>query len=123
MSRHEFPAAVKRAAITRAAGQCEAILPDGMRCPCVVGPGRQHFDHVIPDWMGGKPTIENCALVCVPCHKEKTAKRDVPAIAKAKRIIDAELGIRNPSRLKGRGFRKAAPKCSASRPIEKRCST
>lgn len=119
--RREFGKPVKRAALDRAAGRCEGILSGSdERCPCPLTPGRFHFDHDLPDWMGGQPTLENCVVLCIPCHHEKTAGVDIPAIAKAKRIQDRERGIVQRSRLQGQGFRKSPAQRSASRPLVKR---
>jgi hypothetical protein len=45
--------------------------------------------------------LENCVVLCIACHKEKTATKDVPAIAKTKRIQDQQRGIRKPNRFAG----------------------
>lgn len=117
--RREFSKQVRRDAFMRANGRCEGH-PYGERCPVKLRVGRFHYDHDIPDALGGEPTLENCVVLCLACHKEKTGSRDIPAIAKTKRIQDREIGIRNPSRLRSRGFQKAPEQRSASRPIEKR---
>jgi hypothetical protein len=87
--RREFPTAVKRAARDRANGRCET---DG--CGVELRDGGYHYDHDLPDWMGGDNSLENCVVRCTPCHKEKTAKRDVPMIAKTKRLRDRATGIK-----------------------------
>lgn len=88
--RQEFPAKVRKAAWERAEGCCEDC---GLRL--TGGPkDRPEFDHEIPDGLGGKPTLENCIVRCPPCHLVKTTTRDVPAIAKAKRIEAKRLGLR-----------------------------
>lgn len=121
MSRREFSKAVKRAAFERAAGQCEGFLSGTHeRCPCKLTPGKFHYDHDLADWLGGEPTLENCVVLCIPCHHEKTAGCDIPAIAKAKRIRDRERGIRKPPRLKGHGFRKPPGQHSATRPLSRK---
>ncbi len=89
--RREFSKHVKRDAFVRAAGKCEG---DG--CGARLSLGKYHYDHVIADGLGGEPTLENCAVLCMACHNEKTRKRDVPAIAKAKRIEDRQRGIKKP---------------------------
>jgi len=104
MSRREFSKQIKRDAFLRANGRCEGMIdaPHGrVRCPVKLTVGKYHYDHDIPDGLGGEPILENCVVLCVPCHKEKTGKRDVPAIAKTKRIQDREMGIRKPSRFAG----------------------
>jgi len=94
VSRREFSTAVKRDAAARANGKCEEC---GARLPY----GGFHFDHVIPDGLGGEPTLDNCAVLCLPCHRAKTSKVDVPRIAKTKRNRDLAQGIRKPSRMAG----------------------
>jgi len=89
--RREFSKQVKRDAFVRAAGKCE-----GQNCGARLSLGKFHYDHVIPDGLGGEPILDNCAVLCTACHKDKTTKRDVPAIAKAKRIEDRRNGIKNP---------------------------
>ena len=112
--RREFPKPVKRAALKRAAGKCEAEdcgVPFGVKF---------HFDHVIADGLGGEPTLENCAVLCHVCHHEKTRKHDVPRIAKMKRVRDRHDGITAPrSKIASRGFPKAPPQRRASSPVNK----
>jgi 5-methylcytosine-specific restriction endonuclease McrA len=96
--RREFSRQVKRDAFMRANGQCEGE-PYGERCPVKLTLGKYHYDHVIPDGLGGEPTLDNCAVLCVACHKDKTTTRDVPAIAKTKRIQDRQRGIRQPRKI------------------------
>lgn len=89
--RQEFSAKVKVAAYQRSGGRCEA-------CTAPLRPGHVHYDHVVPDALGGSPTIENCAVLCTSCHGAKTARQDVPQIAKMKRQKQAHIGARKPSR-------------------------
>jgi 5-methylcytosine-specific restriction protein A len=100
VSRREFSKQVRREAHTRANGQCEGH-PDGERCPVRLTRGRFHYDHDIPDALGGEPTLENCVVLCIACHKDKTGTKDVPAIAKTKRIQDREKGIKKPRSITG----------------------
>lgn len=112
--RREFSKEVKRQALKRAAGKCEA---EG--CGAVHGV-KFHFDHIIADGLGGEPTLENCAVLCHVCHDEKTRKHDVPRIAKMKRILDKHNGITSPrAKIQSRGFAKAMPQRKASAPVEK----
>lgn len=96
MSRREFPKAVKRDAFLRANGRCENAA-----CKAFLTLGKYHYDHDIPDGLGGEPILENCVVLCIACHKDKTTTKDVPAIAKAKRVSDKHLGIRKPSTFPG----------------------
>jgi 5-methylcytosine-specific restriction protein A len=114
MSRREFTKQVKRDAFLRAKGCCE-----GTDCGIKIKIGGARYDHIIPDALGGEPTLDNCQVLCEPCHKIKTGKRDVPTIAKTKRIQDREMGIRKPSRLQSRGFTPAPPQNRASKPLQK----
>lgn len=91
--RRNFTAAVILARLEHAAFQCEAMLADGSRCPAKLERGRYHADHDIPDQMGGEPSIENCRVLCILCHKAKTAV-DVASIAKAKRVEAKHQGLR-----------------------------
>lgn len=94
MTRREFSPKVMVAAFERSMGNCE-------KCGGMLVTGRINYDHVIPDAMGGKPILENCAVLCKNCHDDKTRRVDVPAIAKVKRIRAAHIGARKP-----RGFPK-----------------
>lgn len=87
--RREFSKQVRRDAFFRAGGKCEG-------CPAKLSVGKFHYDHDIPDGLGGEPTLDNCRVLCVACHGVKTRKLDVPAIAKTKRISDRAKGIKRP---------------------------
>jgi 5-methylcytosine-specific restriction enzyme A len=61
-------------------------------------PPRIAFDHINPDGLTGSNDIANCAVLCTPCHREKT-RGDVGTIAKAKRRYARDIGAktsRNP---------------------------
>ena len=83
--RHEFPKSVRRAALLRAQGTCEAIgkvygLPQGTRCHAPLSKGVQ-FDHYpIRAADGGPGTLENCVAVCLTCHRHKTRTFDIPQV-------------------------------------------
>lgn len=114
MSRTEFSKPVRRQALDRAAGKYEC-------CGFPIVGKVVRFDHVIPDGLLGAADLANCMVMCVHCHDEKTHKRDVPTIAKAKRISDKHAGIRSPrQKIQSAGFRKVPPQRSASRPIVRR---
>jgi 5-methylcytosine-specific restriction endonuclease McrA len=97
MSRQEFSAKVKVAAFERAGGRCE-------NCRNIIRYGAQ-YDHRVPDAVGGEPTIDNCQVLCKTCHGAKTAKQDIPAIAKTKRIRNKRINA-GPKRQGFKGWRK-----------------
>lgn len=109
--RKEFPKAVKREALKRSGGLCEAVgelygLPDGQRCNTNLAYG-VNFDHVNGDSNGGKPTLENCAATCPKCNQYKNNKFDTPRAAKGLRQQDKALGIvRAKGKIKSRGFQR-----------------
>lgn len=87
--RTEFTAKVKAAAALRANGHCES-------CTRKLLTGDFHYDHEIPDGLGGEPTLENCRVLCRACHSVKTTTLDVPRIAKSKRNFRTSHGIKKP---------------------------
>jgi 5-methylcytosine-specific restriction protein A len=91
--RIEFSNKVKRDALKRANGKCQG-------CPASLSLNKYHYDHRIPDQMGGDASLDNCQVLCFACHKEKT-RRDAADIAKAKRRERKHLGIRRESRFAG----------------------
>lgn len=95
--RTEFTKQTKRDAYERSEGLCEGLLPSGERCNANLVHKRYHFDHIVPDGIGGDTSLHNCAVLCVECHGEKTAKIDIPIIAKAKRNQDKFRGIKKRS--------------------------
>jgi 5-methylcytosine-specific restriction enzyme A len=101
MSRpHEFTAKIKLSAFDRANGRCEA-------CSCRLVSAEYH--HRIPIAMGGESTLENAVCLCAKCHKISTSDKDIPAIAKAKRIERKHKGVTSPKRkMPSRGFRQHA---------------
>lgn len=88
--RTEFSKQVKRDAADRAKGYCDD-------CKMKLRLGEFHYDHRIPDWMGGEASLENCQVLCHACHKVKT-REDIRNIAKSKRIIDRNRGIKKSGR-------------------------
>ncbi len=82
------------------------------------------LDHRIALALGGDDAEANLAPAHRKgCHAGKTAKEDVPAIAKAKRRQIAHVGAAVPKRpIQSRGFAKALPQRNASRPLTKTCN-
>lgn len=97
MARREFGKAVLRAALARADGRCEGRLADGSRCPCALQIGRFDYDHIIPAALTQDASLENCQVLCRPCHMAKTGI-DVGVIARVRRVRDRHAGITDPHR-------------------------
>jgi 5-methylcytosine-specific restriction protein A len=88
--RMEFPARVKVQAFRLAQGRC-------VHCTVKLGPGWVEYDHRVSDEMGGTPALENCEVLCVPCHRAKTAQ-DAGHLARAKRREAKHLGAQTKNR-------------------------
>lgn len=86
MPRREFNKEVRKAAWARCAGLCEG-------CGAALTLGKYDFDHIIADSIGGRPDLDNCAVLCRPCHLEKTTKLDTPRAAKTERMRLKNLGL------------------------------
>lgn len=95
--RREFAAKIRAAAYDRSGGHCE-------QCTAPIRYGAQ-YDHIVPDALGGEPTLENCMVLCVTCHRSKTTGEDVPRIAKSKRVKGNHINARE-RRGGFRGWRK-----------------
>lgn len=87
--RREFSAKVRVAAFERAKGRCE-------RCTGLLRPGKFRYNHRTPDALGGEPTLDNCEVLCIACDHPQTYGKDIPAIAKSKRIRKHRAGVRKP---------------------------
>ena len=97
MTRREFRPAVKVAAFERSGGVCE--------CGCGVRfadhpKDRPVYDHIVPDALGGEPTLDNCACIRRSCHDARTHGRDgaIAKVAKAKRGERERIGAKAPAR-------------------------
>ncbi|MCJ2017992.1 HNH endonuclease [Methylobacterium sp. E-065] len=86
-----------RAAFARADGRCEGRLTDGSRCPCALQAGRFQYDHIVPAALTQDASLENCQVLCHPCHAAKTVA-DVGVIARVRRVRDRHVGIADPHR-------------------------
>ena len=85
--RDEFTKATKSAAWERCGGFCE--------CGCaqrIVGTPEYH--HNVHAAIGGSNSLDNCVVLSSKCHKLRTAKLDIPQIAKTKRIAAKRAGIK-----------------------------
>lgn len=74
MTRREFPTSVRKAALQRSGGFCEAhLLPECIEgVPDKCGNVAKELDHIDCDMFGGEPVLENAAYLCRGCHKIKT---------------------------------------------------
>jgi 5-methylcytosine-specific restriction protein A len=98
MTRAEFSRATKRKAWDRAGGccQCQSCPAHQGRCGISLHGKVGHYDHIIAETFSHDSSLGNCQLLCVNCHDRKTAKQDIPAIAKSNRIRVRHAGIRRP---------------------------
>lgn len=87
-----FPKSVILAAWERCGGICEC----GCGKPIYTAPEHDHYP--VPFAFGGPSTLENCRVLRKQCHREITAKVDIPRIAKAQRILEKRAGARKTSR-------------------------
>lgn len=111
--RREFSKTVRLQAANRAKGRCEG-------CGKKLAVGEFHYDHDTPDGLGGEPTLENCKVLCLTCHRIKTHEQDNPRMQKA----DAQrksiaLAIRPEPTIQSRGFDKRPAQRRASAPLAK----
>lgn len=101
MSRRNFTKAIIVARI-KLATKDGVVYCDGCGLPCK----KWEIDHVRADALLGEPTLENSRLLCIPCHKTKTAS-DVASISKAKRVEARHLGaVQSKKKIQSRGFQK-----------------
>lgn len=57
----------RRHRFERVHGRCEL-------CSIVLQPGDWQCDHLVPLSKGGTSDISNLRILCIPCHKAKTAE-------------------------------------------------
>lgn len=102
-NRREFSKKVRAEAFLRCGGKCEF-------CHAVLKTGEAEFDHRIACALGGEATLDNCQVLCIPCHRGEGAKTadDQRAISKAKRNWLKHTGAwpKSQSPLRSRGFAK-----------------
>jgi 5-methylcytosine-specific restriction endonuclease McrA len=116
--RKEFPLKVRKLAFARccinAEPHCETC---GIKLSKRTG---TIYEHIIPDGLGGDPTIENCKVHCRNCADIKTFTEDNPRMQKADRVLKKEYGL-TPKRksIQSASFRPSAKQHSASRPVSK----
>jgi hypothetical protein len=117
LDRTEFPQAVRKAAFRRC---CKGGIPHCEGCGNQLR-GTPIYEHVVPDGLGGEPTIENCKVHCKTCADVKTFTEDNPRMQKADRVLKHTYGLEKSKRkIPSRGFAKRPPQRTASRPVERR---
>ncbi len=92
-----FSKPIKREALKRSKGTCEAMggmygLGNYQRCLNSLAYGVE-FDHIVLHANSKDNSLENCAAVCIRCHKFKTTKHDIPVAAKTVRQSDKNSGV------------------------------
>jgi hypothetical protein len=101
-NRAEFSKPVKREALKRSGGMCEAVgnwygLEPDQRCNAPLAYGVE-FDHIDLDANSHDNSLKNCAAVCPRCHSYKTRMHDIPMAAKTLRQQDKHSGIKKRQR-------------------------
>jgi 5-methylcytosine-specific restriction protein A len=92
LKRDEFSAKTREQALARVTdkrgdARCE-------KCKAVLKAKR--FDHDLPAELGGPATLENCRVLCIPCHAVKTAD-DIRRMRKADRQRRNAQGTAKPT--------------------------
>lgn len=100
MARREFDANTRKAAWKRCKERCE--YPG---CGIKLQVGKFAYDHIVPDGLGGEPTLSNCQVLCAAHHEIKTTEQDRPIMQKADNIKAKHLDFKP----KSRGFRRPPP--------------
>lgn len=107
--RREFGAKVKAAALKRCMDSAGLPRCEGEGCGVALVAAFTNFDHVVPDGLGGEPTLENCKVLCKTCHGAKTHGEDNPRMQKADRQRKKAFGITGPKRkIPSRPFQRRA---------------
>ncbi|QIG51823.1 HNH endonuclease [Nordella sp. HKS 07] len=78
---------MKKAAKARAGDNCE-------QCGLPFAGRRPEYDHILPDGLGGEPTLENCAVLCPSCYRIKTHTEDRLRMQKADNIAKKNDGLK-----------------------------
>ena len=116
--RHEFPTSVKRAALERSGGRCEAVgvrygYAPGERCQRAVHARRVNYEHYPRGAHDPHPetrTLGNCSAICPECNQYANNKVDTPREAKMKRVtkkrgrtaLDLDRSEKQPPKIKTR---------------------
>jgi hypothetical protein len=127
--RHEFPTAVKRDALERSGGRCEAVgarygHAPGVRCQRAVAKGRVNYEHYPRGAHDPHPdtrSLKNCWAVCPECnqyaanHTDKQVEQRVKnlsydnALHEARMARKAGLDVADPPKPRGRQGKRGPP--------------
>jgi 5-methylcytosine-specific restriction endonuclease McrA len=89
-TRSEFTNKTKKSAFERCGGLCEL-------CGWTIH--NAEYDHYpVPAALGGSNDLSNCRCLCRKCHRRITAEKDVPSIARTRRIREKRAGLRRSRR-------------------------
>lgn len=109
--RYEFSKEVKREALKRSGGLCEAIgkrygYEEYHRCNRNLAMGVE-FDHYpLPAYDKYSAELCNCVAACKRCNQYAANHEDKPRAAKEKRVSDKHLGIKKTKqKIPSRGFK------------------
>lgn len=94
-ARRSFTAKQRQQIFDAASGLCHL-------CGGAIGFKPWEVEHVLPLALGGSNDADNLRPAHVGCHAEKTAKADVPAIARAERLRQKHSGARPKSKYAAR---------------------
>lgn len=101
-NRKEFTAKTRKAALLRSGKVCEARgamygLQAGTRCINNLSLGVE-YDHIILDANSKDNSLENCAAICIKCHRHKTQHHDTPTAAKT--VAQSLMGMKTRPKVK-----------------------
>lgn len=99
--RVEFSKKTRAEAFARCGGKCES-------CGMKLKAGEGEYDHTIPFWVSRDSSLDNCQVLCVPCHRGVGAKTadDQRTISKIKRVKAKHEGTfpASKAKIRSRGF-------------------
>jgi len=118
----EYIAPTKRKAMTKARATRIFLENEGRCCNCgqLIRQGDGWFiEHLVPLAQGGADDDTNARPAHTKCKAKKDAT-DAAAKAQRDRMVTASWEGKRKSKWQSRGFEKAAPQRSASRPIQRK---